>query len=199
MCPPGLHLSLGIGLLLFNHLEQELECFDLQVATTLASAADDTMPTTASPEVTELIGLVRLLHAADEELTTLKAQEDQMKSWLIDVQLQLEKVPLRNSAIGQQILAVQQAASTLSLQVATKSAEILSLRERVKRGIPKGAGPCARQLEKRLKQLGVYRQAYFSGSFVGNHIDKMCKVSASVLILFNDITFVILSIVMIIL
>ena len=174
MCPPGLHLSLCIGLSLFNHLEQEWECFDLQVATHLRSS--DVFPDLPSPAVTEFNKLLQSLHTAEEELAALKDGECQLKSWLISIQLQLEAVPVDTSAIGQQILASQQAGSALSMQASAKSAEVSSLKEKMKRIISNGHGPCARELEKRLQQIGVCRQAYFSGSFVGNHIDKMCNV-----------------------
>ena len=78
MCPPGLHLSLGIGLLLFNHLEQELECFDLQVATHLSSS--DVFPDLPSSAVTEFNKLLQSLHTAEEELAALKDRECPLKS-----------------------------------------------------------------------------------------------------------------------
>ena len=38
-------------------------------------------------------------------------------------------------------------------------------------------GPCVQGLEKALSEMGVERQAYYSGTFVGNHVHKCCKVS----------------------
>ena len=37
-------------------------------------------------------------------------------------------------------------------------------------------GPCVQELDRTLKQIGVERQAYFGGTFVGNHVNKCLKV-----------------------
>ena len=37
-------------------------------------------------------------------------------------------------------------------------------------------GPCVQKLDSTLKQIGVERQAYFGGTFVGNHVHKALKV-----------------------
>ncbi|RUA07125.1 MAG: hypothetical protein DSY43_00520 [Gammaproteobacteria bacterium] len=37
-------------------------------------------------------------------------------------------------------------------------------------------GLCVKQLDKALQGINVKRQAYFSHSFVGNHVHKCCKV-----------------------
>jgi hypothetical protein len=36
-------------------------------------------------------------------------------------------------------------------------------------------GPCVQELDRTLKQIGVERQAYFGGTFVGNHVNKCLK------------------------
>ena len=38
-------------------------------------------------------------------------------------------------------------------------------------------GPCVQQLDKVLNALNVQRQAFHSGSFIGNHVHKMLIVS----------------------
>ena len=45
--------------------------------------------------------------------------------------------------------------------------------------VKKLSGPCSRQLETELQGLHIQRQAYHSGSFVGNHIHKMLQVCLS--------------------
>ena len=37
-------------------------------------------------------------------------------------------------------------------------------------------GPFVQMLDKTLKECGVERQAYYGGTFVGNHVNKCCKV-----------------------
>ena len=41
----------------------------------------------------------------------------------------------------------------------------------------KEEGPCVRVIEKVLNEIGVDRQAYYSGTFVGNHVHKCLKVN----------------------
>ena len=40
-------------------------------------------------------------------------------------------------------------------------------------------GPCVLGLEEALAEIGVDRQAYYSGTFVGNHVHKCCQVSSA--------------------
>jgi len=37
-------------------------------------------------------------------------------------------------------------------------------------------GPWVQTLDKALGDIGVERQAYYGGTFVGNHVHKCCKV-----------------------
>ena len=41
----------------------------------------------------------------------------------------------------------------------------------------KGGGPCVKGLDDVLKKCHVERKAYHGKSFVGNHVDRMLKVS----------------------
>ena len=46
----------------------------------------------------------------------------------------------------------------------------------VGKGFTKGDGPFVRGLEAALKSFNVQRQAYYSGTFVGNHVHRTLKV-----------------------
>ena len=39
-----------------------------------------------------------------------------------------------------------------------------------------GEGPCVQTLDRALGDIGIERQAYYGGTFVGNHVHKCCKV-----------------------
>jgi len=43
--------------------------------------------------------------------------------------------------------------------------------------LDKNDGPCVKKLDETLNKLQVQRQAYHGRSFVGNHVNKMLKVS----------------------
>ena len=47
----------------------------------------------------------------------------------------------------------------------------------VGKGFPKADGPFVRGLEAALKSFNVERQAYYSGTFVGNHVHRALKVN----------------------
>ena len=42
---------------------------------------------------------------------------------------------------------------------------------------PCGEGPCVQSLDRVLKLMKIERQAYFGGTFVGNHVHKCLKAS----------------------
>ena len=51
-----------------------------------------------------------------------------------------------------------------------------------KKGYPTEEGPIIRQLEKTLREFNVARQAYYGGTFVGNHVHRSLKVMQGILI-----------------
>ena len=42
--------------------------------------------------------------------------------------------------------------------------------------LTKTHGPCVQELDKQLNMLNVQRQAFYGGTFIGNHVHKMLKV-----------------------
>ena len=46
----------------------------------------------------------------------------------------------------------------------------------MKKGFNKEDGPFVRALDKALSSFNVERQAYYSGTFVGNHVHRTLKV-----------------------
>ena len=46
----------------------------------------------------------------------------------------------------------------------------------VKKGFSEKEGPFVKQLDSALQLIGVQRQQYFGGAFVGNHVHKALKV-----------------------
>ena len=47
----------------------------------------------------------------------------------------------------------------------------------------KSQGPIFRGLDKALESFNVHRQAYYSGTFVGNHVHASLKVTFSIIII----------------
>ena len=46
----------------------------------------------------------------------------------------------------------------------------------MEKGFSKKEGPFVKALDDALQSVGVHRQQYFSGAFVGNHVHKALKV-----------------------
>ena len=46
----------------------------------------------------------------------------------------------------------------------------------VKKGFSVKEGPFVKKLDSALQSIGVHRQQYFGGAFVGNHVHKALKV-----------------------
>ena len=182
MCPPGLHITLGIFLRLFVLLENACHELDL----------------TAHMQGTEDCGpSYRRFAAALEQLTKLKDEQLALKS----TKQQLEQLLTHGLAIGvfttstlllQQALKDLQATKTrlqqlvgillnllvlLSAQCThSQHTEIAQLDETLNKGFYKEEGPFVNSLEQALASFHVQRQAYYSGTFVGNHVHRALKV-----------------------
>lgn len=46
----------------------------------------------------------------------------------------------------------------------------------VKKGFSATDGPFVKELDSALQSIGVHRQQYFGGAFIGNHVHKALKV-----------------------
>ena len=46
----------------------------------------------------------------------------------------------------------------------------------MEKGFSKKEGPFVKALDDALQSIGVHRQQYFGGAFVGNHVHKALKV-----------------------
>ena len=58
-----------------------------------------------------------------------------------------------------------------------------SLATKYKTGLSRKEGPFVRNLDAALASFNVHREAYYSGTFVGNHVHRALKVTAQYLLL----------------
>ena len=61
-----------------------------------------------------------------------------------------------------------------------QEAEIVKLETTLELGFHKEEGPFVKALDKALASFHVQRQAYYSGTFVGNHVHRTLKVDVHV-------------------
>lgn len=157
-------------------MEADFHCLDVDIAVSVGHSTDVSLE---GPAIAELVQCVRSAYAAEIERQELEAQAEECRSWLVSAQLELDAPPPPDSEAAQTILTAQRTCAELQQRVKEKLEETSANKDKVKKALPKGSGSCGKELEKSLQALGVQRQAYFSGSFVGNHIDKLCKVKTA--------------------
>lgn len=58
----------------------------------------------------------------------------------------------------------------------TQTDDIRKLEETLRKGFNKEDGPFVRTLDNVLSSFNVQRQAYYSGTFVGNHVHRCLQV-----------------------
>ena len=61
--------------------------------------------------------------------------------------------------------------------VLTQDSRIIHLRDFCNKGFEMSEGPFVRSLDKALGAMNVHRQAYYGGTFIGNHVHKCLKVN----------------------
>ena len=57
-----------------------------------------------------------------------------------------------------------------------KEKELAALTTTKKKGLSRKDGPFVKNLDKTLAGFNVHRQAYYGGTFVGNHVHRTLKV-----------------------
>ncbi len=190
VCIPGLHISLGIFYRLYELLEAAAHELDLLIAITLSRDPSQQHPLPHTFQ--EYVEFHRRATAVAEEANELFDHADfcdSLAHWSVlesegegessEVQaLRLEAQEARQRAdemVGL-LHAVKQIRKDTYMytRIHMQNRQISTLRQN--EPFPVKDGPCVQQLEKELVEMGVQRQAYYSGTFVGNHVHKCCKV-----------------------
>lgn len=193
MCLPGLHITLGVFFRLFTLLEDECHSLDIQMALSATPASGD------RPNFSEYA------LAMQKERTMLdeKARLEGELKWCYQV---LSRVVLNstNPATDATVLAVASAIADNKKKVGelvshlskmgyyreqpfffSKDKDLASLAAKYKKGLTRKEGPFVRKLDAALASFNVHRQAYYSGTFVGNHVHRTLKVHV-ILLLTSD-------------
>ena len=71
-----------------------------------------------------------------------------------------------------------------------QAAEIKQLNDKLAQGFKLEEGPFNQGLDRALKSFKVEREAYYGGTFIGNHVNKCLKVNPSFLITMKVTTFI---------
>ncbi|KAL5506255.1 hypothetical protein EMCRGX_G007860 [Ephydatia muelleri] len=159
VCLPGLHISQGIFLKIFNLLENA--CHDLDVKMALIHSGHSTL----SPSYTNHVLNLQELNRAKVELDTVV----QYLTMLVEHQTYL------TVAIGQSnsILAnFEEHIDECRKEIKAAEKKVQVLKKKVEEGFSSKEGPFVKALDIALQSFGVRRQNYHGGAFVGNHVHK---------------------------
>uniref|UniRef100_A0A1X7V868 Uncharacterized protein n=1 Tax=Amphimedon queenslandica TaxID=400682 RepID=A0A1X7V868_AMPQE len=161
VCPPGLHITLGVFQHLFDLLEDECHELDQKTATTAS---------------TRLSSYEKYMEAKTS-VTTLKEEKDLLTEQIkiaqqyLVLQLLTTPDPMQNTTV--------QSTSQYMYESQKRIAEIDKLMHQketvIEKGFDKEDGVFVRALDAALSSFNVERQAYHGGSFIGNHIHQTLK------------------------
>nr|XP_054764922.1 uncharacterized protein LOC129271647 [Lytechinus pictus] len=154
ICPPGLHLSLGIFLKHFNALEHQCHALDLEAASILASGDIRNSDDAFSRFITKK-QLTKKISELEEEHKDLLDQHLYMSLLYPD---------------SQPVALLQETAQEKRTEMKKLEAQVSKIPE-----MTEGQGPIVKALDGVLQTINVKRQAYHGKSFVGNHVHKCLK------------------------
>ncbi|XP_019627911.1 PREDICTED: uncharacterized protein LOC109472567 [Branchiostoma belcheri] len=172
---PGLHISLGIFLRLYQEFEAAVQDLDLKVQAYLRmlvlSEPNNREEIMADQElgpfqryVDAIDGAQKYRLEADELDQTIEEQEDQLAFLAYQMQVDDEMAEVVFAEAASMVSDLVRKRDSLR----KKEEEILS-----KASVKPGKGPLASKLEPVMKTFKVRREMYHSRTFVGNHVNRM--------------------------
>eukprot|EP00731_Ephydatia_muelleri_P005220 Em0002g1396a len=186
VCLPGLHITQGIFVKIFDLLEDACHQLDLQLAYTYTEESSSSSSFTKYAEelhklevakaklaeaqdamvtLEEAITYIVIAHGEDSQITEFLMQQAE------DMRQSVEKM-VDNSIIKKALCM------TYMLTIITKhkqQEEIANTTKVTNKEFAAHDGPFVQGLDNALQSFGVHRQQYFGGTFVGNHIHKALK------------------------
>ncbi|CAH1248635.1 Hypp8330 [Branchiostoma lanceolatum] len=190
---PGLHISLGIYLKLFKLMESELHDIDLKLQTYLSTVLDEGEVTKEELLADEHLGKFKAYVAAIDEARGLDEKADALE----------EKLEQEENQLGWQAFTdlVEPSADTNMADAEFEKAcsaikDLCVEKDKLRKGaaelrqkasVKVGQGPITSELDPALQELHVQRQAYHSGSFIGNHDESIKKLTAVITSVVTDI------------
>eukprot|EP00731_Ephydatia_muelleri_P003359 Em0001g3359a len=188
VCLPGLHITQGIFVKIFDLLEDACHQLDLQLAYTYTEESSSSSSFTKYVEelhklqvakaklaeaqdamvtLEEAITYIVIAHGEDSEITEFLMQQAE------DMRQSVEKM-VDNSIIKKALCMIYM------LTIITKhkqQEEMANTTKVTNKEFAAHDGPFVQGLDNALQSFGVHRQQYFGGTFVGNHIHKALKPS----------------------
>ncbi|KAJ8018727.1 hypothetical protein HOLleu_43131 [Holothuria leucospilota] len=156
VCPPGLHLSLGLYLKHFNSFESACHLLDIKISQTLENSSQD-----LNADFLKTAEKYARARQLDEGADGLDDSANILIEHLATIQEQTTAV-VYHQTIQEKLKERDNLRN-----------EAESIRKGAKLSFDKG--PLVKQLDATLQKFRVARQAYHGKSFVGNHVHRCCQ------------------------
>nr|XP_054748599.1 uncharacterized protein LOC129254164 isoform X2 [Lytechinus pictus] len=167
VCPPGLHISLGLFYKHYTSMEQKCHELDVKVAEMLSHRDSATVE---SPGLESLVKL----HSLQRKMTDVANEQ---KDLLEQISCFVTLFPDES----QPVRLLQEEASEKEKERKKLEREISKLPK-----VSQGSGPIASSLDTALQSIRVRRQAFFGKTFNGNHVHK-CLMEKNIAIITSAI------------
>ncbi|XP_072015499.1 uncharacterized protein [Amphiura filiformis] len=164
VCPPALHISLGLWQTFFDMLVRDVQCLGEAIADELAD-----MPTsTTNGKFSDYIQVVK---DCMEEVQEKRTLADELRDQAVDIEFQQMSQALFHPTEPSD----QQMKEVEDLHKRAKQLDDEADGIRKKHKLSTTSNPLLQKLDTTLASFKVRRQAYFGGIFNGNHVDKCLK------------------------
>ncbi|XP_078703474.1 uncharacterized protein LOC144928666 [Branchiostoma floridae x Branchiostoma belcheri] len=179
VCPPSLHICLGIYQKLFHMLEAELHDLDVILASYLVRniLPDEDVDEAEVMHHHLLHGLSDFVQAV-EEARQIHQSADELQGEIDDMENELAWAILRGEGQAEEDNVTEMLAEIASLQEKRKKLECKADGILKKGQVTTASGPLASLLDGVLQKHHVRRQAYHGQTFVGNHVKIMLQEQA---------------------
>ena len=203
VCIPGLHVSLGIFHKLFKLLQDACHQLDVRAADYSGNGVHHSLTAMGGDQYKKYVQAIQELDQKEEEACQqeeIVKNTEQLVTWMClnetgNTQV-IDKMRHQISESKKQVIALVGACFTflaccmhaiiMIIIINTFACKAITDNLHIQRAqvsmmtppkFQQHDGPCVRSLDEALKKINVQRQAYFGGTFVGNHVQKCLQVS----------------------
>jgi hypothetical protein len=172
ICLPALHISLGIFYRLYTLLEQAAHQLDLQLAQ--ERSGGELGGETFGEYSQKIEKLHQLTEERDAHVQAIAALEELVPRMALTA--------TSEDSARAQINYVEQGINECRKKAQELDREIDKVKSDIEKGFRMEEGPFIIGLDRALKSFNVQREAYYGGTFVGNHVHRCLKVNIDIII-----------------
>ncbi|XP_066286471.1 uncharacterized protein [Branchiostoma lanceolatum] len=178
---PGLHISLGVYLKLFNLFEAELQDIDLKIQSYTANAFKEGEATREEILSDEHLARFKGYLDAIDEARAFDHQAEALEEEIEEQECnKLAWLAYSDGADDSMAEEIFTEACSMIEDLTQRKETLREKAENIRKrtSVKIGQGPLTSELDIVLNKYRVRRQAYHSNSFIGNHVHRMLKDDA---------------------